>query len=451
METNGNYKIWISYHRDELVDQYHLKEDEHHILFPTHKEPEQKNINKYNSLLSEMVTMWYVWHNQIQSDYVGFNHYRRQFPVYRMPLVTECQVWKIRDFGKETIYNQYTRVHNAIDMDKVLDILDDMYGKNNPYTRHIRCSHKMVMACCFLMTWNNFSALCTFLFNVILKYCHQDECRLSIEAHRRRAANEFGEAKADYQMRTLSFLSERLISAWIMTHLKPYQQKDICIIHYNTPEITEATIKSIRKYTPDVNITVFDNSDKYPFDKDMGVTVLDNTKGQLIDFEAMINRYPDRIETACNWGSEKHIASVNYLFDKFPYGFILMDSDVLVKKDLSPLFDPEVTWVGMVEQQKFWFQKVRLAPYLLYINTLMCSTKYVRFWHEGKVYKLSHKKAPYYDTGSSFLEDCNRNHLHGKEINIYEYIEHLGGASCKEEPDRAAKWLEEHKQLWKDI
>ena len=75
------------------------------------------------------------------------------------------------------------------------------------------------------------------------------------------------------------------------------KQRQVAIIHYNTPELTEAAILSLRKHGgEDYHVTVFDNSapsidqktgERYgarPFTDEMpGVTVIDNTKGQVID------------------------------------------------------------------------------------------------------------------------------------------------------------------------
>lgn len=224
--------------------------------------------------------------------------------------------------------------------------------------------------------------------------------------------------------------------------------KNVAIVHYNTPELTDACVRSVWKHTPDATVTIFDNSDKRPFPPMERVTIIDNTKGQKVDFEAMLSRYPDKIPTACNWGSEKHIASVDYLFDIFPEGFLLMDSDVLVKRDVASLFDASVAWVGAVERfPKFWFQAIRLFPFLLWVNVPMCKAHGIRFFHEGYVYKMSHLGGPpYYDTGGSFYKDCNDVGLPHREIYLAEYIEHLGGASCY--PTEWAKWLDEHKSLY---
>lgn len=224
-------------------------------------------------------------------------------------------------------------------------------------------------------------------------------------------------------------------------------RKDVVIVNYNTPELAEAAVRSVWKHTPDCRVTVFDNSDKREFEPMDGVTLVDNTRGQAVDFAAMLARYPNKIPTACNWGSEKHIASVDYMFDVLPDGFVLMDSDALLKRDIAELFDPSFAWIGSIEHKpRFWFQGVRAFPMLLWINVPMLREHGIRFFSEGMVYKMSHRGVPYYDTGGSLYMDCNRAKLPYKEININDYIEHLGGASCY--PTDWQRWLDQHKNLY---
>ena len=227
-------------------------------------------------------------------------------------------------------------------------------------------------------------------------------------------------------------------------------EKTVAIVHYNTPELTAATVRSVQKHTPGCHIVVFDNSDTRPFPLMDGVTVIDNTKGQLIDFDALLDKYPDKVQTVNNHASSKHIASVDALFDIIPGGFVLLDSDVLIKKDISPFFDESVAWAGKVEYEpKFWFMTVRCFPFLLWINVPACRKKGIRFWHEGKAYKLSHEGVPYYDTGGSFYEDCIKARLPYREVEINDYIEHLVGGSYAKRDWRV--WLDEHRALYEMV
>ena len=223
--------------------------------------------------------------------------------------------------------------------------------------------------------------------------------------------------------------------------------RTVAIVHYNTPELTTALVKSIRKHTAGCRIVIFDNSTLRPFPAMDGVEVIDNTMGQIIDFGALIERYPDRVKTCNSHASSKHIASVDWFFDYLPEGFLLMDSDVLVKEDISPLFNERMAWVGTVDDSpEYWFQTPRLLPFLLWINVPMCREHGVRFWAEGRSYKLSHQGPPYHDTGASFWEDCKAANLPGREINIYRYIEHYGAGSYSFSNPRA--WLDEHRKYW---
>lgn len=224
--------------------------------------------------------------------------------------------------------------------------------------------------------------------------------------------------------------------------------KNIAIVHYNTPELTYATIQSVKKVSSHCHFIIFDNSDKNPYTQiENDITIIDNTKKQIYDFNKIISKYPLRRKTCNNHASSKHILSVQYLFKYFQEGFLLMDSDILVKKDISDLFDKSVIWKGMIEKQYYSFQKIRLAPYLLWINIPMCKQYNINFYKKYQNYKLSHKGAPYYDTGASFLESCQLAKLEGKEINIYDYIIHFGGGSY-DKKENWRVWLEENKDLY---
>ena len=157
------------------------------------------------------------------------------------------------------------------------------------------------------------------------------------------------------------------------------QKRQVAIVHYNTPELIEAAILSLRKHGgQDYQVTVFDNSDKRPFTKKMkGVTVIDNTKGQVLDIEAEIKKFPNRYQygTYNGWGSDKHMMSIQKLWDIIPDGFLLMDSDVLLKKDVDFMFQEDQCVVGHIQTAEKARNRMgidRLVPMLCYINVPMC-------------------------------------------------------------------------------
>ena len=446
-----DYKIWVSYHDDAQVDKYGLHDDDTHRLFATHHDVEGKNINHMNPVYSEMVTMWYVWKNNLRSSYVGFNHYRRQFGVNRLPNKGECQVFKILNFGSQTVYEQYVQCHNGKDMDAVLSILDAKYGEGNDYTRNIRESHILIANCCFLMKWADFGKLCKFLFPILDDFAAL--CGISttnVEEWRKKAEKDFGGNRTDYQTRVLSFLAERLISAWIYVNLSPYiDGRNVAVVNYNTPELVECAIKSLFKHTPGCHVYVFDNSDKAPFTaKIPNVEVIDNTKGQIIDFEAELAKYPDKWERdkgKSNYGSAKHSMSVDKLMDIVPTGFVLIDSDVLIREDISSFFSFNVACMGAEDTKH---NVPLLMPFLCYLNTPLLRENGIRYFNGEKMWALSNKDPnQYYDTGAWLLEEVRRAGLNVAYTNIWQYVMHLGHGSWRKK--EVGKWLKDNENLWK--
>ena len=115
-------------------------------------------------------------------------------------------------------------------------------------------------------------------------------------------------------------------------------KKQVAIVHFNTPELTEALVKSIRKHGGEEYLVyILDNSNERPFTKKMkGVKVFNNRKGQIIDFEKELVKYHERDEKigcakGCYFGSDVHMMSVQKLWELVPEGFMLMDSDILIK------------------------------------------------------------------------------------------------------------------------
>ena len=450
-----DYVIWVSYHKDELVPLHGLKEDEHHRLFATHKDADGENINIMNPSYSEMVTMWYVWKNNLKSEYVGFEHYRRHLDVNRLPGKGECQVYKFMDFGDFTVYEQYSQYHNRHDLDVMLDILEEKYGKDNGYVKHIKEGHILISNCTFLMRWTDFTRLCRFMFPLLEEF----GSRFGIEGYdekalakwHKKAYDDFGGYKTEYQARLVSFVAERLISAWIDKNLNPFNGVDVVTVHYNTPELTSAAIKSLNKVSPGCRVFLLDNSDRKPFrEKIQNVTVIDNTKGQIIDFEKELEKYPDRnIEDAekfSNFGTAKHLMSVEYMTEYLPDGFILIDSDILLMKDIRCLVERDFVCTAVESSKK---NVNYFVPFLCWLNVPMMKENGIHYFNGEKTWALT-KKEPdcWYDTGAWFHEEVVTKGLPWKFENIWSFLIHYGHGSWRDKPDKMNEWLTKYKFLY---
>ena len=253
------------------------------------------------------------------------------------------------------------------------------------------------------------------------------------------------------------------------------KQKTIAIIHFNTPELTEACILSIRKQGCQWPVVVFDNSREvtwpagegmperqvefHPFRKRMaGVRIIDNTQGQVINFESALAAFPDRHKPHAEvngWGSDVHMMTVDKLFDLLPDGFVLVESDLLLKQNPEVMWREEYSFTAYVQRQQRGnrFGRGRILPMLCYLNVPRFKAEGVRYFDPDRSWML-HKGEDnpqnWYDTGASLLEDVlsHRPRLKGLHVDIRPMVEHLGGASYRQGLKAQAEWLKKHEALW---
>lgn len=237
------------------------------------------------------------------------------------------------------------------------------------------------------------------------------------------------------------------------------------IVHYNTPELTTCLCSSINKFHNDAEIIILDNSDKKPFntvDLFNNVKVLDNTKEQLVSFN-FTKFIKDRavynfIKKSNNLGSTKHTKSIQFLIDYINEDFILLDSDVLIKRNIYDIIDKNVICAADIIDKAL---PKRVAPFIIYFNHDKIVKETIKFYDPKRLIGLSGKKFNTninYDTGASFLEDIISNKYPFKKIKYEDYVVHYGNGSWKS--DRKSytftiknisfqEFLLNYKHLWK--
>ena len=249
------------------------------------------------------------------------------------------------------------------------------------------------------------------------------------------------------------------------------QRKTICIVHFNTPEVTKAEVMSIRRQCGEGwRIVIFDNSDVEPYLTGCGgtaaygehlpdpteVAVFDNTRSQLVNFEEELRAHPsrDKSHKTC-WGrsifgSVKHSMSVEWLVLNIDTPFILADSDILLKAPINDLWDESVTAAGVIEKE--WGYGVeRLQPYLCFINAPECRRLGIHYFDPMRTWGLGTGKTErecWYDTGASFLEDIRQTDgATFKRMSTTDMMVHLGGASYARTKN-IPEWLHRYRELW---
>jgi hypothetical protein len=213
--------IWQTYHNDLQIEQYHLQESDVIRLFKGNDiNIEGKNINYLNKFYSEIVTIYWVWRNNVKSKIVGFCHYRRQFSRILDLEQGSCQVFAIN--YHLNVMSQYKGAHNYQDFYDIIDILNDKYGKDNKYSKYMLSSNIFIPFCCFLMNWNDFTRLCNFLFAILFSFDMKHQLHMSPELYMEKARRDFRYDNVDYQCRAMSFLAERLISCWLFSEMRVF-------------------------------------------------------------------------------------------------------------------------------------------------------------------------------------------------------------------------------------
>ena len=250
-------------------------------------------------------------------------------------------------------------------------------------------------------------------------------------------------------------------------------KQQIAVINFNTPELTEACILSIRKHGCDWPVVVFDNSCEMhypegqglperhikarPFTKKMnGVKVINNRKGQLVDFEKELDVFTNKPlpHAAVNaYGSDRHMITVQKLWELLPEGFILVESDILVKTDIRALWNENYSFVGYVQKQQRGnkFGIGRILPMLCYFNVPKFVAEGVRYFDPERAWMLRpdlNDRTNWYDTGASLLEDVlsHTPRLRGLHVDIRPMVEHFGSGSWHGKDPK--KWLDMNKNLW---
>lgn len=226
--------------------------------------------------------------------------------------------------------------------------------------------------------------------------------------------------------------------------------KKICIVHYNTPYALTCLIKSINLHVNDAYIYVFENSDKELFVNTFdNVEIFDNSHGQILDYETILQNYPDRFKTESKnngWASFKHCLAIDKCMDLIDDNFVLLDSDVLIKKDFSDLYQEDKIAVGEYES---YYE--RLAPYICFINVNLCKKHNIRYFNEDYILGIKfYKDKQKYDTGSYFYKEIKKYDY--ETIKIKDYIVHYQSGSFSSnlisKKTTLNEWVNNFKQYW---
>lgn len=243
----------------------------------------------------------------------------------------------------------------------------------------------------------------------------------------------------------------------VKKYIVVFMNKNFVIINYNTQDLTEHCIMSVNKFVDGARIFVFDNSDKGAFvNKFDNVVIFDNTSGKIIDFDKFLSRYHYKNRSAGRrngWASAKHAYTIEKLIEMMDEPFILLDSDVLLKKDASDLFDEGLLYCGEVVCQPNSTIK-RVLPYICFINVPMCKKHRIHYFNEKFMHGLCYGgkgSSDRYDTGAWFYS-CTLKYPR-REIRYDDYIVHYHHGSWvsstwEKKETTSGEFIEANREYW---
>lgn len=227
------------------------------------------------------------------------------------------------------------------------------------------------------------------------------------------------------------------------------------IVNFNTQKLVDALIRSINKFHDNVEIIIFDNSNRVPFKNiHENVFIMDNTKGQIVNFDKILEKCDLTQNTGNSFGSFKHCLTIDKCIDLIDDGFILLDSDILLKRNVSELENKGYGCVGeVVGKQGEW--KDRILPFICYINSDLCKTNNIKYCSNTLMWGVKHNR-PYYDTGSFFLDELRNKNIPIKNIRYVDYAVHYGAGSYRDYAERTGgykhltedEWLKKYNNLY---
>ena len=217
-------KTYITYFDDNQIKAYNLKADENTILFKGNDTSYPgESINNLNVFYCELCTMYYVWKNNLKSDYVCFKQYRRPFhyeSIGRMPKIGEVITFdKTKTDG--LVINQYAYCHGRKRAIELYHILCTLFGVDSEEVSYFKDKQYMYTNNSMVLNWSDFCKMCEFVFGVIDKIDGFYGLHYTYDKYEKNAQIYTEDGRLDYQRHWMAYIGERLVSCYIDLHLKP--------------------------------------------------------------------------------------------------------------------------------------------------------------------------------------------------------------------------------------
>lgn len=192
---NNNLTIWCMYHNDNIIDDYNLHQlpSYYKLLNLNDLQMDGDNINYLNPFLCELCGYYYVWKNNIKSNYVGFCHYRRLYLDLKLEMLEKYGYTYYSTFLgiiKDNFGNDGTVKNRFYDLYKYLESLNifDNDNLHDIFYSNVDLLGPWKISC--ILKWEHFVHICELVFG-FLEYIMPDYRNENIYDNGRMTAFEF--------------------------------------------------------------------------------------------------------------------------------------------------------------------------------------------------------------------------------------------------------------------
>ena len=176
------------------------------------------NISMKNPYYSELTGLYWIWKNNMDSDYLGLCHYRRYFLNAAGELMTESEYMDILSkydvmiaapqIGQYDYRTIYARAHDIRNLEQTAIIIRELYPDYYADFQDVIAGQRCYVGNLFVAPRSLFGTYCEWLFTIFAAL----ETRINTEGY------------DDYHKRVFGFLSEQLLFVWIKhNHLSCYE------------------------------------------------------------------------------------------------------------------------------------------------------------------------------------------------------------------------------------
>ena len=402
MTSQKNISLYTVYHKNsQIISNKYIVPiqlgDKENIPGITLRDNVGNNISSKNSIYCELTAQYWIWKNDISSDYIGLMHYRRIFDFSgnvkhresKWGVIEESNFkedlfhkygwndssieeaikdydiilpnkWSVRNAKAENIRQHYSRAkhHHEHDYDRLQDIIVTLHPEYAKVFSEFSNDHEAYFTNMFIFKRTIFLSYCEWLFPILEKI----EISGNVDNY------------DSQDKRYIGYLSERLLNVWITKFILDYPELRLkhlgrVMIHDTIPienkllvlpeKLKRCTIalacdNRFCEHMAVVICSILENR-KAPYfiefyildggidekNKKILINYIDNFKYVSINFLNMVGKIDD-FQTHLHFS--KDTFSRLFLHEMLPRHdkVIYLDSDVIVLEDIINLFDKEI-------------------------------------------------------------------------------------------------------------